>query len=179
MKSLSNEERKEELVVIGTIGRARDVSGEFIVNPLTDVEDRFTGLKSIFLVSRAGSEKRKVLSVRYVNGTPIMRLEGIRSKEEVAKYANKELAVLKEDIAQLPEDQFYQFDLIGCTAFEGEKEIGRITNVEQYPANDVIYIESSDGTTYSLAAIDAFVKKIDIPNKRIEIDSKGLVNNKV
>lgn len=176
---MSNEERtKEELVVIGTIGRSRDVSGEFVVTPLTDVEDRFTNLKSIFLISRNGTEKRKVLSVRYVNGVPVMKLEGIRSKEEVARYANRELAIPKQEIAELPEDRFYQFDLIGCTAFDGEKEIGKVTDVEQYPANDVITIESNDGTVYSIAAVDAFVKNIDVKNKRIEIDANGLVSNK-
>jgi 16S rRNA processing protein RimM len=87
--------------------------------------------------------------------------------------------VPKQEIATLPEDQYYQFDLIGCKVFDGEKEIGNVINVEQYPANDVIFIESSDGTLYSLAALDTFVTKIDIANKRIEINAAGLVSNKL
>lgn len=175
---MSNEEKRpEELVIIGRITRPREVRGEVWVLPMTDIADRFLNLKSVFLISPRKTERKKIVRARYINGAPVIHLDGITSREEAAKLTDYELAIPKDEVAKLPENRFYEFDLIGCAVFDGETEIGKVTNVEQYPANDVLYIEATDGKTYSLALVESFVKKIETENRRIEIDASGLVSN--
>jgi 16S rRNA processing protein RimM len=177
---LSNEENiPKELVIIGRITRPREVRGEVWVLPMTDIADRFLQLKTIFLISPRKTVRKKISSARYINGAPVIHLEGIATREEAAKLTDYELAIPKDEVAKLPENRFYQFDLIGCAVYDGETELGKVTNVEQYPANDVLSIEATDGTGYSLALVESFVKKIDMEQKRIEIDASGLVSNTV
>lgn len=166
----------EEFVTVGKLGRPRGVQGEIYVTPLTDFPDRFLGMSEMYLRNRDRWEKVKVVSTRLVSGRPVLKMEGIDTPERASRMSNREIGVPKDQVVKLPEGSHYIFDLIGCKVFEEGSgiEIGEITNVETYPANDVYEIRKVDGKRTLLAAVSKFVKSIDVAGKRIEIDRNGL-----
>ena len=167
----------EEFVTVGMLGRTRGVQGEMYITPTTDFPDRFLGMREMYLRFGDHWEKVKVDSTRLVSGRPVIKLEGIDTPERAARLSNREIAVPKDQVVKLPEGSHYIFDLVGCKVIEDgtDLEIGEITNVETYPANDVYEIKAADGKKTLLAAVSKYVKSIDTANKRIVVDRAGLI----
>lgn len=68
------------------------------------------------------------------------------------------------------EDDFYQSDLIGCTAFTADGlEVGRVKSFHDFGAGDVLEIGRAQGGTLLLPFTKACVPSVDIAAKRIII----------
>jgi 16S rRNA processing protein RimM len=78
-----------------------------------------------------------------------------------------ELTVARETLPQLGEDdEFYIFQLVGLSVEEESgRPLGRVREVLQYPANDVLELDS--GT--SLPLVDACVRQVDLAGGRIVV----------
>lgn len=113
-----------------------------------------------------------------VSGRPVLKFTGVDNPEAAARLTNRELAVSRDKTVPLPEGSFYLFDLIGCQVYDegSDESLGEVVDVQQYPANDAYIIEMADGRRTLLAAIEQYVKQIDIGSKKIVIDAAGLVD---
>jgi 16S rRNA processing protein RimM len=167
-----------DLITVGKLGRPRGIHGEMYITPMTDFPDRFLGLKEIYLGTRGAWEKITVVSSRLVSGRPVIELEKVTSKEIASRYTNRDLAVPRDQLVDLPEDTYFVFDLIGAEVINeatGEK-VGELIDVVQYPANDVYVIRGLDGTELLCPAIKEFVREIDAAAKRVVVVASGLVS---
>ncbi|HEX2897478.1 MAG TPA: ribosome maturation factor RimM, partial [candidate division Zixibacteria bacterium] len=101
----------------------------------------------------------------------------INTPEDASRLTNRYLAVLRNDVVKPPENSFYIFDLVGSEVFDEKtgQKVGTISDVEEYPANDVYVITTEEGKKLNLAAVKQFVKSVDIENKKVVIDSSGLI----
>ena len=167
----------EVFVTVGRLGRTRGVRGEIYVIPDTDFPKRFLNMRELHLKTRDGWEKVTVDSARMVSGQPVLKLEGIETPEDAARFTNREIGVPEDEIAKLPEGSFWIHDLIGCQVIDNStgSVIGEITAVETYPANDVYMIRTPEGKEVSIAAVESFVKKIEILDKKVFIDTAGIL----
>ena len=77
-----------------------------------------------------------------------------------------ELAVERTALPQLEDDEFYVFDLVGLNVEQEDgRLLGRVREVLQYPANDVLELDSG----VSLPLVEACVRSVDVEGKRIVI----------
>lgn len=170
-------DRSETYITIGKLGKRRGVRGDIWVTVFSDFPERFLDLKEVYVGDRGTWQKRKLESAQMISGRPVLKFEGVDTPEAASRMTNRELAVTRDQVVQLPEGMFYIFDLIGCRVFAGDDDtsIGELVDVRQYPANDAYVIKMDDGRTMSLAAVVQFIKRVDVENKKIVIDSTGLV----
>jgi 16S rRNA processing protein RimM len=170
-------DRNETYITIGKLGKRRGVRGDIWVTVFSDFPERFLDLKEVYVGDRGTWQKRKLESAQMISGRPVLKFEGVDTPEAASRMTNRELAVTRDQVVQLPEGMFYIFDLIGCRVFAGDDDasIGELVDVRQYPANDAYVIKMNDGRTMSLAAVVQFIKHVDVENKKIVIDSTGLV----
>jgi len=161
----------EDFVIVGIIGRTRGVHGDVYVTPATDFPERFESIDEIYIKTRTGWEIIKIVSASIVSGRPVLRFAGIDNREDAARLTNRALAVPRDQAVELPHDTFYIFDLIGCEVFDDRsgKLLGKVTDVEQYPANDIYVLDTIDGKKVLFPATRDFVKNIDIKNKKITV----------
>ena len=166
----------ERFITVGKLGRYRGVRGKITVTPITDFPDRFLDLEEIYVGHRGTWQSLRIESAEFISGRPVLKFEGIDSKEEVALLTNRPLAVTREQLVELPEDVHYVFDLVGCEVFDRQSgdKLGEITDVLRYPANDAYVVKVLDGTEVLFPAVTELVKHIDIEAKRIEVDSAGM-----
>ena len=76
------------------------------------------------------------------------------------------LAVPREALAALAEDEYYSFQLVGLVVEEESgRVLGRVKEVLDYPANDVLELDSG----LSLPLVEACVRKVDLEGGRIVI----------
>lgn len=167
----------EEFVTVGRLGRPWGVKGEIFVTPLTDFPERFDNIEEIFVSSKNDWEKKKIVSSKFISGRPVLLFENINSPEQASRLTNRYLAIPKNMVRQLPEGSNYIYDLIGCQVIDEKtgEAIGKITEVELFPANDVYVIETNDGKIKSLPVIERYVKKVDADSKKVFVDPSGLI----
>jgi len=170
-------DRSETYITIGKLGKSRGVRGDIWVTVFSDFPERFLDLKEVYVGDRGTWQIRKLESAQMISGRPVLKFEGVNTPEAASRMTNRELAVTRDQVVELPEGMFYIFDLIGCRVFAGDDDsrIGELVDVRQYPANDAYVIKMNDGRTMLLAAVAQFIKHVDIENKKIVIDSAGLV----
>lgn len=164
-------------VVVGKLGRARGLKGDQFITPLTDFPERFAELETILVRGPDGWETRRIAANNFISGRPVIRFEGINTPEEASRLTNRTLAVPREELIELPEGSHYVFDLLGCDVVdENDQPIGRLVDVQRYPASDVYVIEAKDNHRLVLAAVSQFVRDIDVAARKITISKAGLVD---
>jgi 16S rRNA processing protein RimM len=142
------------LVAGGTVGRPHGLDGSFHVR---EPSHAFAE-GSMVLVAET---RRRIERRAGTDAGPIVRLEGIGSREAAAALTGETLLVA--DARGAPaEDEWLAADLVGCRV-EGA---GSVVKVLAGPSCDLLELE--DGTLVPLVA-DA-VKRIDLDERRIEID---------
>jgi len=145
-------------VVIGRVGRSHGVDGGFFVEDPSEREDTF----AVGAVLLAGGEPATVVAFRRGSGgRPVIRLD--RAVERGA-----ELAVPRDSLPELPaeEGEFYVFELVGLTVEQEDgRMLGRVREVLQYPANDVLELDSG----LSLPLVEACVRSVDVEGMRIVV----------
>ena len=160
--------QSEDKITVGKLGKVRGLDGSLKIIPLTDFENRFDDLKEIFV----GEKLFQVEDVKYISGEIFIKFVGIDSREIAKTLTNKFLKVDKKDVAPLDEGEFYTFDIIGCEVFDGDKFFGKVVEVLKTGSNDVFQVKGE--SEILIPALKSVVKKIDIAEKKIFIDSAQL-----
>jgi 16S rRNA processing protein RimM len=163
--------KRPDYIVVGRFGRPRGVSGEIYLNPITDNPERFSKAGTFWIESGDGWEKLKIVSVRFLSGRLAAEIDGINNPEQATELVNEYLYIRESDLGELPEGSYYQFDLIGCRVFDSENsELGRICDIETYPANDVWVVEREEGKRYLFPAVGRFIEEIDIEKQIVVVN---------
>lgn len=164
-------------IIIGKLGRSRGLNGEIYITPVSDDIERFLTLKEVFVKKKSEWKKFEIIKAILIGNRPVVKLKGVNNPENAAVFTNREIALLKDDLEELPDESFYVFDLVGCDVkyVDTDETFGKIIDVEQYPANDVYLIETDTKEQIRFPAVKHFVKSIDIDNKLVVIDKAGLI----
>jgi 16S rRNA processing protein RimM len=146
-----------ELVAVGRVGRPHGLDGGFFVEGASERKGVFAAGATLY----AGGTPAKVVALRHGSGgRPVIRLD--RRVER-----GVELAVARASLPELgEEDEFYVFELVGLTVEEeGGRLLGRVREVLEYPANDVLELDSGA----SLPLVEACVRQVDLAGGRIVV----------
>ncbi len=167
------------MITVGRIGKPRGVNGEMYITPMTDFPDRFIGLKEIYVDAHGIWEKKTVTSSKLISGRPVIALEQVTNPEEASRLTNRILAVPRDQLVALPENTYFEFDLIGAEVIDhaAGSVVGRLEEIQHYPANDVYVIRKIDGGELLCPAITEFVRQVDVAAKKIVIVTAGLAIN--
>ena len=145
-----------DLVAVGRVGRPHGVDGAFFV-------ERPSERAKVFVVGAellvAGRPATVVVSRHGSGNRPVIKLD--RPVERGA-----ELAVPRASLPRLPEDEYYVFELVGLRVEEeGGRFLGIVADVLDYPANDVLELDSG----VSLPLVEACVRSVDVEGGRIVV----------
>jgi 16S rRNA processing protein RimM len=145
-----------DLVPVGRVGRPHGLDGSFFVEGPSERGEVFAAGAVLHV---DGAPLKVVASKRGSQGRPVIRLE-----RRVDRGA--ELAVPRESLPALEEDEYYAFQLVGLAVEEeGGRLLGKVSDVLEYPANDVLELDSG----LSLPLVEACVRKVDLDEGRIVI----------
>lgn len=160
--------QSEDKIIVGKIGKARGLDGTLKIIPLTDFEGRFDNLTEIAV----GEKMFQVEKVQHIGGEIFIKFENVDSREIAKTLTNKFLTVPRKNAAPLDDGEFYTFDIIGCEVFDGDKNFGKVQNVLKTGSNDVFQVLGE--TEILIPALKSVIKKIDVANKKIVVDSTKL-----
>src|SRR5260370_39269011 len=114
-------------VVIKTQGRR----GEVAVELHTDVPNRFRQDMRLWVLAKDGQRREVTVEDLWPHKSLlVLKFQGIETLSDAELLVCAELQLPRSVRAELEPGWTYLSDLIGCTVFDGEREIGEIEDVQ-------------------------------------------------
>lgn len=166
-----------DLLLVGRVARAHGNKGQVIVNPDTDFPGERFAQGNILVVEHAGRQtERRIASVRFQQGRPIIALEGIETIDDAEALAGAELKMPAEALGALPERTYYRHDLVGCeVATTNGTVIGKVTGVEGPLERSLLVVAARSGEVL-IPMVDGIIVALDLAARRIDVNPpEGLI----
>ena len=156
----------DNIIKIGKITAAVGIKGEVRVYPYTDVPERFKQAREILVNGRS----LKVESARVMKNMAVIKLAGVNDRNAAEALQNTDLFIERSKLWKMPEDTYFNDDLIGCTVLrEDGTTLGTLTEVVANPGHDLYEISKEDGKSFLLPAVKEFVVKVDIEARQVTV----------
>jgi 16S rRNA processing protein RimM len=170
--------KEDDLVSVARIARPQGHRGEVIADLLTDFPERFARLDSVY-VKRADG---RFLLLNLENSRPhksrvALKFAGCDSVSAAEELRGAHVMVPRDQLVELPEDTYYDFDLIGCEALSVDGQcLGRVDEVQNYGAAPLLVVR--DGSRELLIPLVLSIcVEISTERKRIVVDPpEGLLD---
>ena len=163
---------KDDLILVAHIVKTRGLRGEVVADLLTDFPDRFENLKSLIGLSPDESRRSLEIEEQWFHGNRlVLKFAGFDSIDEAKELVGYELAVPAEDRVALPQDSFYEWELIGCRVETiGAGHIGEVSEVMRTGGVEILKVIDHTGRDRLIPMASDIVVAIDIGKKLIRVD---------
>ena len=157
-------------VEVGEIVNTHGIKGEVKVKSNSDFTDvRFQQGEVLEVHPRNGETVELVVTSHRVHkGLHMLKFEGRNNINDVEHLKGETLYQERdhEDI-ELAENEYYYSDIIGCTVFNEDEPLGRVTEIFETGANDVWVVQGDK--EYLIPYIADVVKEVDVEGRQIHI----------
>ena len=144
----------------GEIVNTHGVRGEIKMLPWLDSPEDMRG----FTRCRIGGKDYAIATCRVQNTCDLLKLEGVDTMEAAQALRGKTVTLYRED---MDEDVIFAGDLIGMEVFSQAERIGELTQVLDYPGNQVYVVKGE--REYMLPAVKEFILSTDLDGNRMEV----------
>jgi 16S rRNA processing protein RimM len=135
--------------MVGRVGRPHGLAGAFVVEEASEDPERLAVGAEVVV---DGAPAKVVESKRAGKGRVVIRLD-----RRVDRGA--ELTVPRASLPEPDAGSYYVFQLVGLVVEEdGGTHLGRVEDVEPWPANDVLVLD----TGLNLPLVEACVRDVDL-----------------
>lgn len=162
----------DDLIVVAHIVKTRGLRGEVVADLLTDFPDRFENLKSLIGISSSGVKRSLQIEEQWFHGRRlVLKFAGFDSIDEAKGLVEYDLAVPAKDRVELPEDSFYEWELVGCQieTVDGNP-IGKVTEIMRTGGVEILKVVDDDGRDRLIPMAADIVIEIDKEKRLIRID---------
>ncbi len=153
----------------GRVGRAHGLDGSFYV---TRPSGRL--LEPGATVTVAG-RRRAIVRRAGTAERPIVRLEGLASREDAEALRGAELLVDADSAPALQEGEWWAHELEGCEVHDGERRLGEVVGLLELPSCEALEVRAAGADELVLVPLvkDA-VRSVDVAARRIDVDLEFL-----
>ena len=161
-------------MVIKTQGRR----GEVAVELHTGVPDRFRQDMRLWALAKDGQRRQVTVEDLWPHKSfLVLKFQGIETISDAEPLVGAELQLPRSERAELEPGWTYLSDLIGCTVFDGQREIGEIEDV-QFGAGEAPLLvvrnkergeaqKSRAKLPYEIPFAEAYLEKLDLERKQV------------
>lgn len=187
-----------ERFVVGIVRGSHGITGEFKVESTSGEYGHFASMEEVALSDGTDEKTFKVESTKEAASTLYMKLAGINSPEEAARYNRWKIVVPRKNAHKLQKNEWYIEDLKGCSvwykketagntapAIDENSVVGTVTNVTEGGSGYLVEILLSEACSFLDDSIklnknggartvfvpfkDQFIGKVDIENKAMQL----------
>jgi 16S rRNA processing protein RimM len=160
-----------EFITVALVIKTQGRRGEVAVELHTDVPGRFAQDMRLWALLKTGERR----PVRIEDLWPhkrflVLKFEGIETISDAEPLVGAELQVPRSDRAPLEPGWTYLSDLIGCTVFDCDRQIGPIEDV-QFGAGEAPLLIVAGGAKlpYEIPFAEAYLEKVDPERKQVRM----------
>ena len=176
-------EGEQTWTVLARVLRPQGRKGEVLADLLTDFPESFVKRQGIALRKPDGTLEQATIEDHWLPlgknaGRVVLKFQLIDSISDAERLSDYELVVPSEERIELGDDAEYIHDLLDCTLSDGEHTIGVVEDVH-FPTNangnrlveaaPLLVVRSSGGDELLIPFAKAWIRSIDVPEKRIEM----------
>jgi len=156
------------LIRVGVIVNTFGIKGEVKVKIVTDFpEERFAKGQTLIIKEKNDLVELKIFSCRFHKNHALIMFEGFQDINLIEKYKGFELFI-DRDASEPLADGYYHDELLNLAVYQQGNLIGTVIKVEAYPAHSILRIKT-DTKEILVPFVEAFIKKVDLKDKRIEV----------
>ena len=159
-----------EYFEIGHISNTHGLKGEMKVRPFTEDKKRYEELKKVLIDIKGEFKEYEIENVRYQKDVVLLKLKGVDDIDTAEKLKNHYISIQREDSKNIEENEFFIADLIGSEVFQNGDLIGTLDDVFTAGASDVYVVKRKGKKDLLLPALKSIIKKVDVENKRIDVE---------
>lgn len=153
----------EEFVYIGYICDTHGIKGELKIKSKFDRKDKV--FKPGFTLYLGQKKEEQIISTyRFHKIYDMVLFEGYNNINQVLDYIGTDVYVKRSDLNLIDDDYLIQ-DLIGLDVFEGEENIGKVTDIMYNNSNTLLVI--SGVKEFFIPLKSTYVKKVDVKNNKV------------
>jgi 16S rRNA processing protein RimM len=169
----------DERVVVAEILRERGNIGEVLARSVSDVPGRIESLRKAHLRLPDGSEESVTIESSWVHGENwVLKFAGVDSIDAARRLRGGDLWIPREERGALPEGEYFQSDLLGCTVLDEKngRVLGVIEGFEQYGGPLLLEVRA-EGREVLIPFVPAICVSVDLSNRSIAVDlPEGLLD---
>jgi 16S rRNA processing protein RimM len=147
----------------GRVGRAHGLDGSFFVTRPRPA------LLTLGASLRLGDRDHEIVRRAGTDAKPILRLEGIDSREAADAARGSDLLVARAAAPALGDDEYWPEDLEGCAVTDGDREVGVVRRLIGYPSVDVLEVERAGADDLLVPMVRDAIRAVDVAAKRIDV----------
>ena len=168
----------DDFIVIARAVKTHGLKGEIVAELLTDFPERFEDVEEVVLISPQGERKEARLEDHWFQkDRVVLKLAGYDDIDAAKELVGYEFAIHESERVQLAEDEFYDWELEGCTVKVGDKSIGQVHSVLKTGGAEILVINDDAGQERLVPLAASIVVKIDPEEKTIVVDPpEGLLD---
>jgi 16S rRNA processing protein RimM len=151
-------------VEAGVVARPHGLDGSFHVS-----RPRAQLLELGARVTVAGAE-REIVRRSGTDAAPILRLDGISSREELAPLRGRPLLVPRSALPPLEEDEYWAEELVGCAVRDGEVAVGVVQRLLDYPSCELLEVRREGADVLLVPLVRDAVRDVDVAARVIDVD---------
>lgn len=165
-RSTSRSTSDEPLVVAQILG-PHGVRGDVRVDPRTDVAGRF---KKGAVLRCDGVGELTIVSRRGTSDSPILRFEGIDTREKAEELRGRFLRVARDESRRATKGAYLWADLVGAAVTsEGGELLGTVRDLIRAGENDVLIVVDGSGRERLLPVLESVIRDVDLEGARIVV----------
>ena len=165
-----------EYLLLGFITDTFSLDGTVKVLSKTDFAQlRYQEGNTIFFYSPKTKERIAMTVERFRNNGQFdfVKVKELNTPEEAIAYKGYEVQVEK-DYKNMEKDTYYFVDIVGCKVYdENDVILGEVSQVEEFPAQLTLRVKRKGQPDFLVPFVKAFIRSVDIINKRIVINVIG------
>ena len=166
-----DETGSDDLIVIARAVRTHGLKGEIVAELLTDFPERFEDIEQVTVVSPSGERSAvKLEDFWFQKDRVVLKLAGYDDVDLAKTLVGSEFAVPESDRVPLEEDEFYDWELEGCTVKVGDKSIGTVRSVMRTGGAEILVISDESGKEQLVPLAESIVVEINPEAKTIVVD---------
>jgi 16S rRNA processing protein RimM len=161
-------------LVVKTQGRHGEVAAELH----TDVPNRFQPGTELWALLKTGERREVKIEELWLHKSwLVLKFAGVETIDDAEALKGAELQVPQSERAELEPGWTYLSDLVGCTVFDGGREIGKVVEVAFGAGEAPLLVvqgearneteKSAGKLPYEIPFAEAFLERVDVERKQV------------
>ena len=160
-----------QFIAIALIVKVRGIRGEVSAELLTDFPQRFSSTTRV-QVALPGMQYQEVIeSARFHQGRVLLKFRGRERPEQVRELVGGEVQIPLEERMPLPEDSFYESDLLDLRIEQQGRRLGIVVELFRTGSEGVnLVVRTGNDGELMIPLAREFVREVDLDQGVIRVD---------
>ena len=134
----------DQYITIGTFGKPFGIHGWITVHPASDHTANIVQYQPWAMETKMGWQAIQIAETKIHAEKIVVYLADVNTPEAAQPYNSKKIAILRNQLPKLQEDEYYWSDLEGLAVInQNNIELGHIAYLFRTGSNDVIVVEGN------------------------------------